>query len=90
MKLARILTLTLLGFAVAQTAAAQAPPLPDVDGFGPQVGETVPPFSLVDQHGAGARPRIADGPERTDARLQPFGGLVTALQDAARGAAEPV
>ena len=51
MKLARILTLTLLGFAVAHLAAAQAPPLPDVDGFGPQVGETVPPFSLVDQHG---------------------------------------
>ena len=53
MKLARILTFaSLLVSAVALTAAAQAPPLPDVDGFGPQVGETVPSFSLVDQHGA--------------------------------------
>jgi len=51
MKLARIPTLTLLVFAVALTAAAQAP-LPDVDRFGPQVGETVSPFSLVDQNGA--------------------------------------
>ena len=51
MKLARILTLTLLlGFAVASAAAAQE--LPDVDQFGPQVGEVVPSFSLVDQNGA--------------------------------------
>ena len=53
MKLARILTLTLaLGFAGGLSAAAQAPPLPDVERFGPQIGDTVPPFSLVDQHGA--------------------------------------
>lgn len=53
MKLVRILTLTvLLATAVAAAAAAQAPPLPDVDRFGPQVGETVPTFSLVDQDGA--------------------------------------
>ena len=26
-------------------------PLPDVDRFGPQVGDTVPAFSLVDQRG---------------------------------------
>ena len=52
MKLARIVTLTLaLAFAAVATAAAQAPPLPDVDRFGPQVGETVPSFSLVDQDG---------------------------------------
>lgn len=31
--------------------AAGQPPLPDVDQFGPQVGETVPDFSLVDQTG---------------------------------------
>ncbi|MYH31645.1 MAG: hypothetical protein F4018_10960 [Acidobacteria bacterium] len=49
MKLARIVTLT-LAFAAAATAAAQAP-LPDVDRFGPQVGETVPSFSLADQNG---------------------------------------
>ena len=51
MKLARIVTLTLaLAFAAAATAAAQAP-LPDVDRFGPQVGETVPSFTLADQNG---------------------------------------
>ena len=51
MKLARILTLTLaLAFGTVATAAAQAP-LPDVDRFGPQVGETVPAFSLADQNG---------------------------------------
>ena len=51
MKLARIVTLTLaLAFAAAATAAAQAP-LPDVERFGPQVGETVPSFSLADQNG---------------------------------------
>ena len=26
-------------------------PLPDVDRFGPQVGDTVPAFSLADQNG---------------------------------------
>jgi len=31
-------------------ASAQGP-LPDVDRFGPQVGETVPDFALVDQTG---------------------------------------
>ena len=30
---------------------AQAPPLPDVERFGPQVGQTVPDFGLVDQRG---------------------------------------
>ena len=30
---------------------AQAPPLPEVDQFGPQVGDIVPAFSLVDQRG---------------------------------------
>ena len=52
MKLARIVTLALaLAFAAAN-AAAQTPPLPDVERFGPQVGETAPSFSLVDQTGA--------------------------------------
>lgn len=31
--------------------AAQSPPLPEVDRFGPQVGEAVPDFALVDQAG---------------------------------------
>jgi len=30
----------------------QAPPLPDVEGMGPQVGDVVPSFSLPDQTGA--------------------------------------
>ena len=52
MKLARIVTRMLtLAFATAATAAAQAPPLPDVDRFGPQVGEIAPSFSLADQNG---------------------------------------
>ena len=33
------------------TVATAQDPLPDVDQFGPQVGETVPDFSLVDQFG---------------------------------------
>ena len=61
MKLARILTPTLLlGLAVASSAAAQD--LPDVDRFGPQVGEIVPSFSLVDQHGAARDLRSLMGP----------------------------
>ena len=89
MKCARIVTLTLLfGFGVAAIAAAQT--LPDVDRFGPQVGDIVPSFSLVDQHGAARDLQSLMGPGRPDARLQPLGRLVTVLQDAARGAAEPV
>jgi cytochrome oxidase Cu insertion factor (SCO1/SenC/PrrC family) len=39
-------------FVLATGAVASAQePLPDVDRFGPQVGETVPDFSLVDQFG---------------------------------------
>ena len=33
------------------TVATAQDPLPEVDRFGPQVGETVPDFSLVDQLG---------------------------------------
>ena len=32
-------------------AAQSPPPPPEVDRFGPQVGETVPDFALVDQAG---------------------------------------
>ena len=53
MRITRTLTLTcVLALGVATAAAAQAPPLPDVDGVGPQVGEVVPSFSLPDQTGA--------------------------------------
>ena len=62
MKLARILTLTvLLVTGVATAAAAQA--LPDVDGLGPQVGDTVPSFSLVDQHGVARDLQSLMGPD---------------------------
>ena len=41
-----------LSFTVALGAAPAAQgPLPDVDRFGPQVGETVPDFALADQRG---------------------------------------
>lgn len=39
-----------LGAALGVVLVAQAP-LPDVERFGPQVGEVVPDFSLVDQTG---------------------------------------
>ena len=62
MKLVRILTLTLLLVtAVAAAVAAQA--LPDVDRFGPQVGDTVPAFSLVDQHGVARDLQSLMGPD---------------------------
>ena len=52
MRLTRIVTLCwVLALATASAAAAQAPPLPDVDGIGPQVGDVVPDFSLPDQTG---------------------------------------
>jgi hypothetical protein len=38
-----------VGFGVL--VGAQNSPLPEVDRFGPQVGEMVPGFSLVDQTG---------------------------------------
>ena len=41
-----------LSFVVVLAAAPAAQgPLPDVDRFGPQVGETVPDFALADQRG---------------------------------------
>ena len=53
MRITRILTLTcVLALGAAAAATAQAPPLPDVDGVGPQVGDIVPSFSLPDQTGA--------------------------------------
>ena len=53
MRIARIVTLCgVLALGTASAATAQAPPLPDVDGVGPQVGEVVPAFSLPDQTGA--------------------------------------
>ena len=53
MKISRILTLSsVLALGAVSAASAQAPPLPDVDGLGPQVGDAVPSFSLTDQTGA--------------------------------------
>ena len=43
-------------------AEGQEAPLPDVDQFGPQVGETVPDFSLVDQNGQTRDLRSIMGP----------------------------
>ena len=53
MRITRIATLgAALALGAAAATAAQAPPLPDVDGVGPQVGEVAPDFSLTDQTGA--------------------------------------
>lgn len=53
MRIAHVVTLAgTLALGAASAAAAQAPPLPDVDGLGPQVGEAAPDFSLTDQTGA--------------------------------------
>ena len=52
MRIAYVVTLAGTLALGAATAAAQAPPLPDVDGIGPQVGEAAPDFSLTDQTGA--------------------------------------
>ena len=48
----RLILAIVLMLAAGALPAAQAPDeLPDVDRFGPQVGETVPDFELVDQSG---------------------------------------
>ena len=41
----------MIAVAVVVAVATAQDPLPLVDRFGPQVGETVPDFSLVDQFG---------------------------------------
>ena len=50
--------------ALAAPVAAQGP-LPDVERFGPQVGETVPDFELTDQHGAPRDLASLAGPDGT-------------------------
>ena len=63
MRITRILTLTcVLALGVASAGTAQAPPLPDVDGVGPQVGDVVPAFSLPDQTGAARNLASLTGP----------------------------
>jgi hypothetical protein len=44
-------TLVLAALCFVAAAGQQAPPLPDVSGAGPQVGQVVPDFSLTDQGG---------------------------------------
>jgi len=54
MQMRRVHAVIALAVVVAVTGGAVATaqgPLPEVDRFGPQVGETVPDFSLVDQFG---------------------------------------
>ena len=61
----RILVLSFVfAFALGVGAAAQGP-LPDVDRFGPQVGEAVPDFALTDQHGAARDLASLAGPDGT-------------------------
>jgi len=47
----RLLALAFLVFGVGGVAARQAP-VPDLQKIGPQVGEVVPDFELIDQDGA--------------------------------------
>ena len=60
-KQALLIPAFVVGLATLPSAQAQAP-LPDVDRFGPQVGETVPDFSLVDQNGRTHDLRSLAGP----------------------------
>ena len=46
----RRLTLSLI-LVLVLAAAGAAQDLPDVEQFGPQLGEVVPAFALTDQHG---------------------------------------
>lgn len=51
MQLRRTIPFGLLLAAIPLVAAQAPDQLPDVDRFGPQVGEAVPDFELVDQTG---------------------------------------
>ena len=51
MSIARVLSLAVAVTAIAISAGAQAPALPDVQRLGPPVGTRVPDFTLPDQHG---------------------------------------
>ena len=42
---------TAISIVLLGTLASAQAPVPDVARFGPQIGERVPPFSLVDQFG---------------------------------------
>ena len=53
---------------------------------GPDVGQQVPAFSAPDQEGRNQTLKSDHGPERGHARVLPFRGLVTVLQDPARRA----
>ena len=80
----------LLGIIFVAAVAIWQPAAPtraELDALGPQVGERVPDFSLVDQAGASRTLQSVAREERADAGVLPFGGLVTLLQDAARAAA---
>ena len=46
----KFLHIVVIMFFISLVSSAQAP-LPEVDRFGPQVGEAAPDFSLVDQFG---------------------------------------
>ncbi len=53
---------------------------------GPDVGQQVPAFSAQDQEGRNQTLKSIMGPKRGYARVLPFCGLVTVLQDPARRA----
>jgi hypothetical protein len=62
----RILFLACAVLAVSVRATLQQPPqpaLPDVQKLGPQVGSTVPDFTLLDQNGRSRTLRSVMGPK---------------------------
>lgn len=71
-----VLTLACAVWAVqagAQPPATAAPPQVDVRQLGPRIGEAVPAFQLVDQHGA---------PRTLASVLGPSGGLLVFFRSA--------
>ena len=75
---------------VAVPGARQQPAVVDTAAIGPQVGTAVPPFSGTDQFGVTHTLAVLARRQRAPCSSSSVPGLVTVLQDAARGAAKPV
>jgi cytochrome oxidase Cu insertion factor (SCO1/SenC/PrrC family) len=58
-----IIALTVLAMAGPRAAQQPAGPVIDVEALGPQVGATVPDFSLPDQHGTARSLKSLMGPK---------------------------
>jgi len=58
--------------------------------IGPEIGKTVPEFSRAGSDRQDSDPQIHHGTQGRPAGLLPLGGLVTLLQNPARGAGTPI